>query len=69
MKLEQYLRETGESRRAFARRAQVQRTSLDAIDFGNDAVGETWARIRRATGGLVSRADYFPDSEALTPAP
>jgi len=68
MKLHEYLRTTGESQRAFSRRSGLGRLSLQRIEVGADALGDTWARIERATGGCVTRADYFA-APTLRPFP
>lgn len=60
MTLAEYLAETGESQRAFAKRANVEPRTLRDIDDGKDALGSTWAKIERATGGFVKRRAYFP---------
>lgn len=66
MRLAEYLRETGESQRAFAERANLEPRTLRDIDRGKDALGSTWARIECASGGFVKRRDYFPDDYAYT---
>ena len=65
MTLAEYLKETGESQRAFARRAGVEPRTLRDIENGADAIGRTWSRIARATGGRVLRSDYFRGGDIL----
>lgn len=64
MRLDEYLRKTGESVRAFARRAGVCHSSVRRILDGHDATGRTWAAIEVATQGRVSFRDHFPMSAA-----
>ena len=63
MTLAEYLKETGESQRAFARRAGVSATQVVRLcNTDTDVGGRTWARIGVATGWAVTPEDHFPVS-------
>lgn len=67
MTLAEYLAETGESQRAFARRAQVSDTQIWRLCNGHgDVGGRTWVRIAVATKWLVRPEDHFPPDDPCT---
>ena len=59
MTLAEYLKETGESQRAFAKRSGVPLSTVNRLFNGLDARGRAWDRIMRATGRRVTPCDSF----------
>lgn len=65
MKLHDYLKKEGETRRSFAQKAGISRAMVSHIATGRATPSiETALRIQEATGGEVTAKDLIPDHPA-----
>lgn len=61
MKLEAYLRETGQSKRGFAKRCGLHVQTIHQITKGCGITARTAEKVILATGGMISLHDLVGD--------